>query len=208
MLPNTKVPKWWREDLLNCRTCKRALVKFLTDYFLKTVYTYLQADQTLYVAGGFNGLISDTAWYVQGNGRPQPDPQYTCNAEEADTRVWLHIRHTAHTRVLLMSPDTDVYHIGPALNTGDKHILVQVSPLNSREVRFLDLKALTSALKHDPDLSSIPSDILPQVIQTLFICTGCDYISFFQPAWEGYISAISLPTCLVYNKWTTTWNTR
>ena len=116
---------------------------------------------------------------MQGNGQPQLDPQYTCNAEEADTRVWLHIRHTAHTRVLLMSPDTDVYHIGLALNTGDKHVLVQVSPLNSREVRFLNMKALTLALKHGPDLSSIPSDILSQVIQTLFIRTGCDYIFFF-----------------------------
>ena len=27
-------------------------------------------------------------------------------------------------------------------------------------------------------------------------------------AGKGYISAISLPTCLIYNKWTTTWNTR
>ncbi len=41
-----------------------------------------------------------------------------------------------------MSTDTDVYHIGLGLNTGDKHILVQVSAVNSREVHYLDLKAL------------------------------------------------------------------
>ncbi len=179
MLPTTKVPKRWRENLLHCRTCKRALVRVLTEYFLKTIRTYLQQSQTLYVAGGFDGPIADTAWYVCGAAQPQPDPRYACNAEEADTRVWLHIRQTAHTRILLMSPDTDVYHIGLGLNNGDKHVFVQTTPPSSREVRFLDLTALITALEHDPDLSGVPAAILPQVMQTVFVCSGCDYISFF-----------------------------
>ncbi len=111
--------------------------------------------------------------------RPQPDPEYTCNAEEADTRVWLHIKQTKHKRVLLMSPDTDVYHIGLGLYSANKQVLVQVSAISSREIRLLDLTALVVALQSDPDLVDIPSDILPQVMQTLFVCTGCDYISFF-----------------------------
>ncbi len=93
MLPTTKVPKRWRESLLNCRTCKRGLVNFLTDYFLKIIHTYLQAHQSLYVAGGFEGDITDTAWYVRGNSPPQPDPRYTCNAEEADTSLITHQTH-------------------------------------------------------------------------------------------------------------------
>ena len=41
----------------------------------------------------------------------------TSDAEESDTRVWLHVVHSAGTRKLLFSPDTDVYHIGlPLLN--------------------------------------------------------------------------------------------
>ncbi len=108
ILPTAKVPKRWRENLLNCRRCKQGLAKFLTDYLLN--YTYLQPHQTLYVAGGFDGLVTDTAWYVRGNCQPQPDPEFSCNAEETDTRVWLHIKHTTHTRVLLVSPDADVYH--------------------------------------------------------------------------------------------------
>ncbi len=78
-----------------------------------------------------------------------------------------------------MSPDTDVYHIGLGVYTNDKHVLVQVSALNSREVRYLDLTAFTLALKNDLDLATIPSNILPQAIQSLFVCSGCDYISFF-----------------------------
>ena len=40
---------------------------------------------------------------------------FTSDAEESDTRVWLHVVHSAGTRKL--PPDTDVYHIGlPLLN--------------------------------------------------------------------------------------------
>lgn len=179
MISTTTLPKRWRENLIHCRTCKRALVKFLTQYFQTNICMFLQPNQTLYVAGAFEDQISDTAWYVSKNSQPQPDPKYTCNAEEADTRVWLHIRHTTHMRLLLMSPDTDVYHIGLGLNMSDKHVMVQISPVNSREIRFLDFRALNIALQNDPDLATVPSPILPLVIQTLFVCTGCDYISFF-----------------------------
>ena len=37
----------------------------------------------------------------------QPDPLFASNAEETDTRVWLHA-----TQILILSPDTDVYFIG------------------------------------------------------------------------------------------------
>ena len=32
---------------------------------------------------------------------------------------------------------------------------------------------------NDPDLSSIPPEQRPQAIQSLYACTGCDYVSFF-----------------------------
>ena len=33
------------------------------------------------------------------------------NADEGDLRIWLHCMHSAGTRILIYSPDTDVYHI-------------------------------------------------------------------------------------------------
>ena len=164
--------------MLNCRQCKRGLVTFLSDYFLNNISTYLQDHQTLYVAGGFDGHLTDTVWYVQGNSRPQPDPTYTSNAEETDTRIWLHVKQTAHKQILLLSPDTDVYHIGLPLEH-HKQVIVQTSPMNSREMQFLDMLALIKAFQNDPDLATIDTTILPQVMQTLFVSTGCDYTSFF-----------------------------
>lgn len=35
------------------------------------------------------------------------------------------------------------------------------------------------ALQHDPDLAALPSHVIPQVLQTLYVTSGCDYISFF-----------------------------
>ena len=38
---------------------------------------------------------------------------------------------------------------------------------------------LLFSLRDDPDLSLVPIVLRPLVMQTLFICSGCDYISFF-----------------------------
>ena len=73
-----------------------------------------------------------------------------------------------------------IYKIGLGMCTymKDKHVVVQVSAINSRETRFVDLRSLTMALENDPYLVAISTDILPCIIQTIYVCTGCDYISF------------------------------
>ncbi len=87
---------------------------------------------------------------------------------------------TDYERILLITPDTDVYVIGLALrNSHTKDIIAQVSPFSSRELRLLGLSSLIRALEADPDLAQIPPSQLPRILQTLYICTGCDYISFF-----------------------------
>ena len=56
------------------------------------------------------------------------------------------------------------------------HILVQLS---ISESKFIDMHKLISALKNDPDLRGVPEKIRPSVLQSLYVCTGCDYVSFF-----------------------------
>ena len=83
-------------------------------------------------------------------------------------------------RKLVCSPDTDVYHIGlPIIQSSQQNVFIQLSKLASPEVRLLHLNHLCSDLAGDPDLALTSEEIQPNLLQSLFICTGCDYISFF-----------------------------
>ena len=92
----------------------------------------------------------------------------------------VHVLRSPGTRKLVCSPDTDVYHIGlPLTYNQPMEVFVHVSMFSSQEYRYLTLNSLITSLEGDPDLSTIPRELLPKVLQTLFICTGCDYVSHF-----------------------------
>ena len=67
----------------------------------------------------------------------------------------------------------------PLQCTTDKEIIVQVSAVSSWQTKFLNLSELVCVLRCDPDLAGIDPSILPQILQTLYVVSGCDYISFF-----------------------------
>ena len=46
----TKLPLKWRENVLNCKQCKRKLVCFLTEYFLNNIHPHLSPNQKFYAA--------------------------------------------------------------------------------------------------------------------------------------------------------------
>ena len=93
---------------------------------------HIQEGLTLYIAGGFDKPITDSCWYITCTMKPQPEPKHTSNAEETDTRLWLHAKQTRCKKILIISPDTDTYHIGlPIHKDEEKKIVVQVSALNS-----------------------------------------------------------------------------
>lgn len=173
------IPKKWRESIINCHNCKRNLVYFLSKYILKAMPKHIQPGKVLYLAGCFEGNIEDTAWCITKTNTPQPEPLYTCNAEETDTRVWRHVKITECVRILVMSPDTDVYHIGLPLIHRQKEIVIQINTYNCRDLCYLHLSALLTAFTNDPDLSSLSATLVPQIFQTIFVASGCDYISFF-----------------------------
>lgn len=181
-------------ELIKCQECKRSLVKFLSTYFLN-IQTHLLPQQTLGVVGGFDSPIIGTAWFVTGNQKAQPNPQFTSNTEETDTRLWLHICRTRYSRIFIMSPDTHMYNIGLPLDSKQrKEIVVQISRVSSRELKLLKLRSLLSALQNDPDLAHIEPAILPQVSQALYVSTWCDYVSFFSQMGKLHFYGTSIGT--------------
>ncbi len=188
---NTIIPKPWRANFINCRNCKRSLVIFITKHLLKFASQFMHDGQMLVLAGGFDGDIEDTAWTItkvkstsssdsSSEVLVEPNPNLRCVAEETDTRLWLHVKKPNCSNILIMSTDTDIYNIGlPLLSVCDKNIMVQLNPYYSKELKYLHFTAFLQVLQNDPDLSSIPAEKIPQIFQSLFVSTGCDYISFF-----------------------------
>jgi len=174
------VPPNWNQEVLSCRKCKRNLVIFLAQYFLQKMKHNLRLEQKFVTAGGFIGAQENQAMSIHGRGVPCDEPQLLCDAEESDTQIWLHVMNVTSTNVLVLSPDMDVYHIGlPIVANSSHHVLVRVSKFNERELKLVDMQALINAFHDDPSLASIPMSLIPQTLQVLFVCTGCDFISFF-----------------------------
>lgn len=173
----TTVPTCWKDQCLSCRECK--LILCLGEAFLDSAHIVLRGQQKLVLAECFSGHAEDQAWVVTSSDK-QPDHTLYCNAEEADTSVWLHALTSSGSHKLVCSPDTDVYHIGlPLMSRYPCEVIVQLSAIASLEHRYLSLTRLCTALNNDPDLSTVPCEVRPSLLQSLFICSGCLYISFF-----------------------------
>ena len=61
---------------------------------------------------------------------------------------------------------------------------------------LLHLNQLHQALTSDPDLSLVPPSLIDRVLQTLYICSGCDYSSFF-----AGIGKVTMMRCFFENAW-------
>ena len=55
--------------------------------------------------------------------------------------------------------------------------VVQIN-LPQHSPKYVDVNKVVLSFQRDPDLASIAPNILPSVMQQLYIVTGCDYISF------------------------------
>lgn len=178
------IPPKWRNDILSCRICKRNLVCFLSAYFLTKIQGKLRLQQIFITAGGFCGNQSNKAFFVTSiSKQPQCNESLYCNAEESDTRIWLHVMNSTGTKKLVLSPDTDVYHIGlPIISRTGLDCVVRLSSFNSIEHKYLDLQTLVTAFQNDPSLGAVERTSLPSIMQMLYICTGCDFI-FFSRIW-------------------------
>ena len=176
--PHTTIPRPWQE-YVQCRQCKRALIEALGLVYLQTARFCLYPGQKLVLSGCFSGDAEDTAWVIVKGSLPQPEPIYSSSAQEADMRVWRHAVQSNANHILIYSPDTDVYNIGMTLlQCTSCEVIVQIN-VPHKEKRYLNLTSLITALASDPDLAALPNEKLGNTMQALYICSGCDYISYF-----------------------------
>lgn len=103
--------------------------------------------------------------------------QCSSRAEEADMRIWRHVTVANAQRILIYSPDTDVYNIGVAVANKLSHVIVQINVVYAREQKYIHIQNLVKVLESDPDIASIPQDNLSTIFHMLYVVSGCDYIS-------------------------------
>ena len=118
--------------------------------------------------------VGEVAQSVTSNGEILPSPQLWSNADEADLRVWLHCIHSTGTQKLIFSPNTDVYRLVFVSLLQGMEIVIQLTKTFREGSKFLLLHHLLQALHSDP------AALRPQALQSLYVCTGCDYVSFFR----------------------------
>ena len=86
------IPPKWRKNLLNCRKCKRRLV---SSYIMGKIQLKLGPQQKFVTGGGFDGPMKNKAMVVTSTTSALHDSTLSCNAEEADMRIWLHVLNSA-----------------------------------------------------------------------------------------------------------------
>lgn len=125
--PETEIPRPWL-SYLHCQQCKRSIVEALGLAYLRKAGHQLTRGQSFILAGCFSGEQQDMAWEIENGRIPKPITSFQSNAQEADMRVWRHALQTPSTckRILIYSPDTDVYNIGLTLvhKQSDRNIVV------------------------------------------------------------------------------------
>lgn len=102
-------------------------------------------------------------------------------------RIWRHVEAARAQRILVYSPDTDVYNIGISVahKFPHKDVIVQVNVAHSHDLKYVQIKNIAKALENDPDLASLPHNDALAILHMLFIVSGCDYVSFFNGFGKG-----------------------
>jgi len=130
--------------------------------YLQKVGHLFHQGQSLVIGGCFSAEAEMSAWVVCGGETiPQPKPKYSSNSPEGDMRLWRHALQSNEQRVLIYSPDTDVYNIGLSLihTHPDTDFILQLNVPYSEE-KYLSLNSLEKALRDDPDLATLPQNEL------------------------------------------------
>ena len=178
---DTVLPPNWHK-FLKVRSQKHLLIRYLSQKFIGLVQGHLQEGQSFLTSGGFHvGLVNKPAW--SGVVVSRTDVVHHAlvhNHEESDTQIFLHVFDSTCTNILIYSIDRDVGMVALPLDLGAKNVCLQYRA-KAGDDRFLNINLLQEAIRLDSDFSPVINnnlDIL-KCIQSLYICSGCDFVSYF-----------------------------
>uniref|UniRef100_UPI00358DF722 uncharacterized protein n=1 Tax=Myxine glutinosa TaxID=7769 RepID=UPI00358DF722 len=162
------LPQQWKKFLSNGDN-KESLIEYLFETWSKVKTAYLRGI-TVFLAHGTKCHIFTGSSTPDQVVEVKEEPSLNSTHEEADTRMFLHAAHAAHTSndVIIVSPDTDVFIIGIALVPQiSAHLYFHTG--KGVNLRTIDLKAIYDSIGDD----------VSQALIGLHCFTGCDSVSAF-----------------------------
>lgn len=153
------------------------MINYIRQKLLEIGKGLLKENQVLIVSGGFEeqGVVKSAV-----KDKLETIAASRNNHIEGDTLVYLHAVKTEYNNVLIYSPDSDFFiglHIAEKYKM--KNLTIQLKDIGY-EKDYFNLSSFCNVIKENIQLNTIQAADISSTIQSLFICTGCDYISFFR----------------------------
>lgn len=167
---NGNVPKNWRGFLSHPEN-KKGLAKCLSDYIKEEGASYIKNGQFLWVGGGLNfktfKVLKVNVFSV---------PELDSTQEEADTRMILHLHHSASSGVnkaVVCSPGTDVLVLlvenRSLIECAELYMFTGKEEKHTSNKRFIPVHQICDQLTADE----------MRIILPVYCITGCDTVSSF-----------------------------
>ena len=158
-------------------------MNFLCEQFIKLGYNLLH-KQTLIVSGGFKQAGRPMAnAVVHGEEEQEFNFRAYCNNHvEADSMVFLHAVNCDpnNAPILIFSIDTDILFIGLRFvcEYPDRNFIVHYKASAGMN-NYVDLNSLLDLMSMNSALHTFDKCQIADEMQALYVCSGCDYVSFF-----------------------------
>ncbi len=190
----------WR-SFLCVRHNKHLLCNYLCHTFLQNVQPMLSSStcEKFIVSGGFQKLFNSESDVTLCATEAGINPYHRqTNHEESDTQIFLHVVDTDCATVHIKSIDRDIACVGlPLMNhfTG-KQVFIQYK--DKPDLSFVHMNALQTSLLNDSDLEPITLGDRAKIIQTVYIQSGCDCVSYFAKQGKSkFYRALSLHAAFI-----------
>ena len=176
----TYTPYRWHNFLAK-RSHKKQFVEFICNQFFRLGCKLLGNSQILVINGGFREAGMPQMVMHGLNGNEFNLRTLYNNHIEGDTMVYLHAANClyANTPIILFSTDTDILFIGLVITSRypNRNFIVHYKE-SAGESKYVHLTKLLTLMSNSSDLCRLGSVELAEEIQALYVCSGCDYVSF------------------------------
>ena len=81
-------------------------------------------------------------------------------------------------KTFIVSVDTDIVFIGLPMHFPNNTVIIKTSATGEPS-KYLCMDKLQEVLLRDPDLASIPASKRAQILQVVYVLSGCDFVSLF-----------------------------